>query len=135
MSEATMSSIVRKRLAKSRTVPDILRAVTEHVLDIMQNGGWWHERVRRFDRPLPWDINNGWCEEWAEFAVEAIGRGHVTWLCDLDAERFDVGAHCVFVLDGWLYDAEVPDGVDRVDDLPFAREGGNPRPAAEKNNV
>ncbi len=101
-------------MAESSVLPtQALRQVTENLLDKMQKRGWWSgpkdARVRRFDRPTEWDINCGWCEEWAEEAYKRVG-GMVVWFDDEDDPN-----HCVLYLDGLYYDAQHPEGVDDVE--------------------
>jgi hypothetical protein len=98
-----------------------LRAVTDRVLDEMQQAGWFREasRVRCFDRPTEWDINCGWCCEWAETAVETVG-GAMLDIAELGMDE-EEWAHYVLVLDGRIYDAQDPDGVESVEALHLVR--------------
>jgi ribosomal protein S18 acetylase RimI-like enzyme len=58
-----------------RTVGQTLRRLTEEMLDEMQREGWYYgpSRERRHDRPTAYHINCGWCDEWADRAVELLG--------------------------------------------------------------
>lgn len=98
-----------------------LHHVTEQLLDEMQRAGWFREgeRVRRFDRPCAWDVNCGWCREWAERARSAIG-GEVVWLDELgyDPDEF---SHALLRLDGRLYDAQHLEGVGDASELDVVR--------------
>jgi hypothetical protein len=96
----------------------ILTQVTEEILDRMRHDGFYHEGVKRFD-PIVYDINNGQCEEWAYAAAELIPEAFPAWM-DED--------HCVLVYRGRFYDADCPDGVDDVEDLPMFAEPEHPRP-------
>ncbi|XAI97110.1 hypothetical protein [Dolichospermum phage Dfl-JY45] len=98
-----------------------LRAVTETVLDEMQRAGWFLEasRVRQFDRPTEWDINCGWCEDWAMAAAEAVG-GEVVDLGDLGMDP-DEWSHIILVRNGRFYDAQDPDGVEELEALHLVR--------------
>lgn len=96
----------------------VLEQVTEQILDAMRRTGFDHEGVRRFD-PIVWDINNGWCEEWAYAAAELIPESFPAWM-DED--------HCVLVYLGRFYDADCLDGVEDVDDLPMFANPAHPRP-------
>lgn len=98
-----------------------LRFITELLLDELQRSGWFlgSDRVRRYDRPCAWDINCGWCREWAERARSAVG-GEVVWLDELgyDPDEF---SHAVLLLDRRLYDAQHPEGVADANELDLVR--------------
>jgi hypothetical protein len=85
--------------------------------------------------PRPWDINNGWCEEFAE-AVAARVPGSAAipaYDPELHPVRADGGWDCDhFVVEfaGRFYDAECHSGVDRVRDLPIYRHRGQTRSEA-----
>lgn len=98
-----------------------LRAVTEDILDEMQRAGWYLEasRVRQFDRPTEWDINCGWCEDWAMAAADAVG-GDVVDLADLGMDP-DEWSHYILVRAGRFYDAQDPEGVESIDALHLVR--------------
>lgn len=86
-----------------------LEQVTETILDNMQAHGWyWGEsRKPRFDRPQPFNINGGHCEDWALLAVAAVG-GEECWL-----DTFKTTAdwsHCVLRFNGKYYDSLHLDG-------------------------
>lgn len=96
----------------------ILIQVTEEILERMRRTGFDHEGMRRFD-PIVYDINNGWCEEWAYAAAELIPESFPEWVDD---------DHCVLVYRGRFYDADCLDGVDDVEELPMLSEPEHPRP-------
>lgn len=101
-----------------------LQWLTQRMLKRMAREGWYGPgpaRDARHDMPLPWDINNGLCEEWAEAAVELVG-GDAEWLDSLDP-NCDF-AHAVLVLDGRYYDAQTPRGVTDWHELPLVRGVG-----------
>jgi hypothetical protein len=109
----------------------ILSAVTEQIKDEMQRVGWWgwtgKERVRRYDRPTAWDINDGWCEEWAGAAEAALG-GEAVDLAALRYEKFGLPdgvfedvAHTALLLRGRFYDAQDIEGVDDPRQLQLVR--------------
>ena len=114
-----------------------LRAVTESILDDMQEGWWSHwtaegtlvrgKSILRHDRPSAWDINCGWCEEWAEEAGRRLG-GEVVDLSALKTSKFKLPrgvfedvAHVVLLLDGRFYDAQDIEGVDDPRQLQLVR--------------
>lgn len=80
-------------------------------------------RGEGMSEPLPWDVNNGWCEE---FGVRAEGRipgAYGEWD---DEDNGGVGHYIVFY-EGRAYDAEALDGRDDPRHLPIY--GDNPRPS------
>ena len=104
-----------------------LRQVASKTLDEMQRDGWYHQKLLRHDRPTAWDINNGMCAEWAEWAEMVVG-GEVVDLAALKTELFGLPegifadvAHTVLLLDNRFYDAQDIDGVDDPRDLQLVR--------------
>lgn len=90
-----------------RNVGKILRALTRRLLA---------SKPANFQK-RPYcasDVNAGWCAEWAEEAQALVG-GKAIWLDGFWSD------HMVLLLDGRYYDAENPDGVDRVTDLRHVR--------------
>jgi hypothetical protein len=88
----------------------------------MQRTGWYRTDLAdgklRYERPLPWDINSGWCESWAEVAKHALGDGaEVFWLDEIDPDL----THCVLLYRDRYYDAQVPEGVVDIRDLPLVQ--------------
>jgi hypothetical protein len=101
----------------------ILDQVTEEILGQMREG-FYYKGEFRFD-PIVWDINNGYCEDWAERAAELLRergqRAFTAWI-DPDVD------HCVLVYNGKFYDADCPDGVDRWSQLPMFADPQGKRP-------
>jgi|GEM_PF-4810999 len=101
-----------------------LQRVTEDILDQMQRSGWYLEDslTRSFDRPVSWDINCGWCREWAELAAERTD-GVVAWVEDLIEcdEPDSLPCHAVLKLAGRYYDSQSIDGVVDARDLPLMK--------------
>lgn len=104
----------------------ILNQVTAEILGRLRDNGF-HVRYDngnaldelRFD-PLVWDINNGYCEQWADLAAERIGEGaFATWI---DPE------HCVLVYDGRFYDADCTKGKRHWNQLPMFADPAHERP-------
>mgnify|MGYP001613421303 FL=1 len=61
------------------------------------------------------EINQGWCGDFATFVVDHLPGARFNWRTD----------HGFVEWNGRYYDAECPDGVDEVDDLPiFGGRGG-----------
>ncbi len=102
----------------------ILRRHTEVFLNRMQKKGWFPggSRTLSHERPTEWDINCGACAEWAEEARKLLGGGEVRWLDELVPVDPEEISHCIFVLDGRLYDSQHPDGVDTVEELDLFRQ-------------
>lgn len=88
----------------------------------------------RFGLETAYDINCGWCEEWALAAQREFG-GEVMWLDEVSEYyqryyaancRSDGGwdpphAHAVLYLNERYYDSQHPDGVTSVFDLDLVR--------------
>lgn len=109
-----------------KTISDIAREVTAEFLAKLTTG-FYRDGNYRHD-PLPWDINQGYCEEWAT---------EVAWRYNQEGDRtaaitgmymgLDEPWHTYVILDGKYYDAEAPDGVDDPSELPIYED--NPRPS------
>jgi hypothetical protein len=86
--------------------------------------------MREFRISDPWDINNGFCEEWAWYVVERLQGAELVWLdqiaqepemrdtSDPDASYFLGPAHCIVRYRSRLYDAECHKGVKNWKSLP-----------------
>lgn len=107
--------------AGATDVGSVLRSVTETFLD----------RIRK-QTGMPdtnaWDINTGWCEEWAVQAIKVLNGGEEDDNCYMAwVEEVDSGLdhnHIVLVYHGRYYDSQHPDGVDNVRDLSLVRGVG-----------
>ena|ERR1700730_4190281 len=66
-----------------------------------------------------WDINNGSCEEWAEYVRERLPGAEVYWLDQLARTTL---THCVVIFEDKFYDAECHDGVSNWKDLPVYKD-------------
>lgn len=75
--------------------------------------------------PLPWDINNGWCETYGEMVRERLPEAECAWLDELTDDD-TVPNHYVVIYRGRYYDAECVDGVTDWRNLPPCLD--NPRP-------
>lgn len=80
--------------------------------------GWGKEA---FPEPATWDINCGFCDNWAE-AVEKRVPGAVA-----DWYEFNGNDHCLVEYQGRYYDAECPEGVDSPELLPIYNNEGRTR--------
>lgn len=111
---------------------DIRQLLLQHraaILAVMERDGFYYQRQRRHD-PTTWDINNGYCEEFAEAVLTDLPDGYAAWLDELPEfvgiDSHDLPAHYVLVFDNRYYDAECIDGVDNPRDLPIFQR--RPRP-------
>ena len=68
-----------------------------------------------FTTLTPKEINNGYCDMWAELFVEKFGGKH-QWTYDIPN---DPNGHSWVKLNGKFYDAEVPKGVSKIEDIPY----------------
>jgi hypothetical protein len=71
------------------------------------------------DHLCAWDINCGWCENWATAASDKYG-GEPEWLDQIDP-LFSSLNHCILIKDGRYYDSQHPDGVDDLNQLDLVR--------------
>lgn len=63
----------------------------------------------------PEEINDGYCDMWANLFVEKFGGTH-QWSYDIPN---DPNGHSWVKLNGKFYDAEAPNGVDKLEQLPY----------------
>jgi hypothetical protein len=96
-----------------------LISVRNALLEEMRRGGFYYDNELRHD-PTPWDINNGWCEEYANDVQTIAPSVDVVWLDGLLGD--DAPAHCAILYQGRFYDAECISGVDDVHELPIFQE-------------
>jgi hypothetical protein len=68
------------------------------------------------------DINSGSCDQFAKDLVATVGRGKEVWGNMIDPEMPGSDSHCVAAIDGRYYDAEVPEGMDDIRDIPYFSE-------------
>lgn len=135
-----LAAIVSDEQTSAPSTRAVLHKVTQDILDRMQRDGWFYGESRepRHDRPTPWHINCGWCDEWAELAAERTGgtahdlagdvrlQAHIAQQegmlpvpqpTEADWSRYEdlidaMPCHTVLLLDGRYYDSQHPDGVD-----------------------
>lgn len=74
------------------------------------------------DFPTAWDINCGWCEDWAMKAESKYG-GELLWLEQID-ESYSDFSHAVLRLNGRFYDSQHPNGVASPSDLDLVKGVG-----------
>lgn len=115
--------------ANKQDVPALLRQVTSDMLkQMLADEGWTslaQEAQLDPNAPCAWDVNCGWCEDWARAASRKLGvvgshYENVFWLDEFDKKYEDV-AHAVLRLDGRFYDAQHPEGVARLKDLDLVK--------------
>jgi hypothetical protein len=105
----------------------ILAQVTQDILDGMRRDGFIINEGDpvRFD-PVVWDINNGYCNEWAALAAERLGENAYTEWID--------PYHCVLFYQGRWYDADCPEGEPYWADLPMFADPAHERPEPLQEN-
>ena len=115
----------------------MLHRQRDRMLKDMRTHGFYYRGKRRHD-PTAWDIDNGACEDFATSVLRQLPGGlhetdgvNIEWL--EDDSRYATLSHCVLRFEGRYYDAEVPDGVDRLDEIPVITQ--RPRPGAERRRA
>jgi hypothetical protein len=63
----------------------------------------------------PGEINDGYCDQWALLFVEKFGGKH-QWTFDIPN---DPNGHSWVKLNNKFYDAEVPKGVSKLEEIPY----------------
>ncbi len=104
----------------------ILEQVNEETLARMRSEGFCYQGRKRHD-PLVWDVNNGWCEEWADRAAELLPGSYTEDFIPGYSPGGDSG-HTWLVYGGRHYDAECLGGVTDPARLPFFAVLQVPRP-------
>lgn len=67
-------------------------------------------------------INSGLCEDFAHDVARLVPGAQATWVDELDPTLLGPhDAHCVVVFKGRYYDAEAPDGVEWLRDIPLVK--------------
>lgn len=67
----------------------------------------------------PYDINDGLCDQWAEFVCAHLSGAEMRWIDELAPRTGGWYQHCVVVYRGKLYDAEALNGVDSWKHIPL----------------
>jgi len=104
-----------------------LRQITRDIILLMSESILWENlRANRGYEgdPTAWDINCGYCEEWAEHAAKRFG-GEAVWMDKINPNFGDDGLsvrHCVLILNGRYYDSQHPDGVDSPWDMDIVND-------------
>jgi hypothetical protein len=87
----------------------VMAEATGVILARIAERGW---PIQPGQTPVPWDINRGWCVDWAEFVAARV-PGAVLGEHD-DGDML----HTFVRLGGRCYDAECPDGAAEPSGLP-----------------
>jgi hypothetical protein len=66
------------------------------------------------------DINDGCCHDFASDLQLIFPRVQVKWIRDIDPDLYFVG-HAVAILDECYYDAETPEGVAQLAEIPLVK--------------
>jgi hypothetical protein len=98
---------------------ELMEQATAWILKRMRRQGFDLDGVKRHD-PVVWDINNGWCRQWARRVKFLIPEALI----------FGDQEHWFVEVEGRFYDAECLDGVDDPLDLPFFAEPEVQRPVS-----
>lgn len=102
----------------------ILLEVRNEILQKMrEDKSFQYQRETLPHFPILWDINNGYCEEFAEAVCERLPGASLEWLDDIGYEV----NHCVVEYDGKYYDAECFGGVTNAAELPIFTNFGKSR--------
>jgi hypothetical protein len=115
-------------------VRSVMEAATAVILDDPACIVWYGPvELRRSMRPTdPYDINNGYCEEWAELVAARIDEATVEdpYTATGD-ESYELWGHSFIKYRDKFYDAECLEGVERWQDLPvFSTNVGKTREQA-----
>jgi len=80
--------------------------------------------VSEFERlRTPYDINNGYCQEWAEYVQAKLEEQGIDVEVEETPEDYEASGHFWLKVDGRYYDAECLEGVDDWEKLPiFVRQ-------------
>lgn len=71
----------------------------------------------------PCEINGGDCLTFADEVSKLFQGAYAAWGHTVDPDLVDGSEHCVIVYKGRFYDSQCPEGVDKIEDIPFwARE-------------
>jgi hypothetical protein len=120
---------------KEKDFQKILLNARSQVLNRMKEKGFFYKEEEgvRYD-PILWDINNGWCEEFAILVEKSVPfpETECLWLDDILP---DAGSHCVISWRQKYYDAECIDGVKSLRKLPIMTRKPNTREAFIENLV
>jgi len=103
----------------------ILTQERNTLLERIANEGFYYRKEKRYDATT-WDINNGYCDEFAQSVFDRLGgetdKMYGIWLHDIgefQKQMEGCGEHYVIFYNQKYYDAECIGGVDNPLFLPF----------------
>ena len=109
---------------RTREFQRILKRVRDEILEELRVEGFYYKHQLRHD-PTTWDINNGYCEAFAEDVCEQVPEATWDWIEDLVVEElgeeYEGCYHAVIVFKGRYYDAECIEGVSSIKDIPVVK--------------
>ncbi len=104
-----------------------LESINKKFLTTINGLDWWKNKPA-----VDWDINCGWCEEWAEEVCKSLGIGEAIWLDqipELNPDNLEGDdwayyamcnlSHVVYFLNGKYYDSQTLDGITDIKKLDF----------------
>jgi hypothetical protein len=118
---------------ETEEIKAVLFAVTETILPRVnltylhwKNSGF-AESVTDPETVTAWHVNLGWCDEWADEAVERLGGGEVIWLHEIYEKLGldnidDAPSHAVLLWNGKYYDSMNISGVTDPNELDFVKK-------------
>lgn len=100
----------------------LLEKVTKTIQNEMFNDGWWQNGQWSHNKPTVADINNGYCEAWANTVEALVPEAIALWIDDIvpNLGILDYPHKCI----NWnnkFYDSECWNGVSDPMDLPFCK--------------
>lgn len=108
-------------------IESTIKATVEEYLSSMRKTGFFYgPKNNRIYDAHPWDINNGLCEDFAETIESKVPGAQLFWLEELDS-KYQNDGHCIIKFEGRFYDAECPQGVDKLEEIPFLLNRGKGR--------
>ena len=89
------------------------RSFDEDLIDAIND-----EYMEDYQELTPKEINNGYCDMWARQFVDRFGGEH-QWSYDFPDFPNSASGHSWVSYQGKFYDAEIPDGVNQLEDIPY----------------
>ena len=112
MKQSELRQIIKEEISKVLNGITINNNFNTELIDRIND-----EYMENYKTLTPSEINDGYCDIWAELFVEKFGGKHY-W-----SFEFPTGGcgHSWVKLNNKFYDAEVPNGVSSIEELPFVQ--------------